>query len=132
MWGILVIMLLCYSVWDTRQKSIPILWVAAGLAIALVTGGISGVRGMLPGLVFVLLAFAMRGKMGIADGLILAVIGGMTGIQYAVAILTAALVMSFFYSCVLLVFFKKGRSYCFPFVPFYLCATVLIYCVMIM
>ena len=131
MWGILVIMLLCYSVWDTRQKSIPILWVAAGLAIALVRGGISGVWGMLPGLVFVLLAFAMKGKMGTADGLILAVIGGMTGVQYAVVILTAALVMSFFYSCVLLVFCKKGRNYCFPFVPFYLCGTVFIYCVVV-
>lgn len=131
MWGILMLLLLCYSVCDIRKKSIPILWVAAGLAVALVVGGIGGIPGMLPGLVLLLLAFAMKGKMGTADGLILAVIGGMTGLPYAVAILTAALVMSFFYSCVLLVFCKKGRSYSFPFVPFYLCATVFVYCVMV-
>ena len=132
MWGILLILLLCYSVWDIRKKSIPILWVVAGLAVALVLGGIENIPGMLPGLVFVLIAFAMKGKMGTADGLILAVIGGMTGITYAIAILTAALVMSFFYSCILIFFCKKGQSYCFPFVPFYLCATMFVYCVMVM
>ena len=132
MWGILLILLLCYSVWDIRKKSIPILWVVAGLAVALVLGGIENIPGMLPGLVFVLIAFAMKGKMGTADGLILAVIGGMTGITYAIAILTAALVMSFFYSCILIFFCKNGQSYCFPFVPFYLCATMFVYCVMVM
>ena len=131
MWGILMLMLLCYSVWDIRKKSIPLLWVTAGLAVALMMGGIKGVLGMLPGMVLLLLAFVMKGKMGTADGLILAVIGGMTGIRYAVAILMAALVISFFYSSVLLIFCKKGRSYSFPFVPFYLCATVFVYCVMI-
>ena len=131
MWGILMLMLLCYSVWDIRKKSIPLLWVTAGLAVALMMGGIKGVLGMLPGMVLLLLAFVMKGKMGTADGLILAVIGGMTGIRYAVAILMAALIISFFYSSVLLIFCKKGRSYCFPFVPFYLCATVFVYCVMI-
>lgn len=131
MWGILMLMLLCYSVWDIRKKSIPLLGVAAGLAVALMVRGISGVLGMLPGMVLLLLAFVMKGKMGTADGLILAVIGGMTEIQYAVAILMVALIMSFFYSGVLLIFCKKGRSYGFPFVPFYLCATVFVYCVMI-
>ena len=132
MWGILMIMLLCYSVWDIRKKAIPILWVAAGLSVAVVVGGIESLPGMLPGLMLLLLAFLVKGKMGTADGLILAVIGGMTGITYAVVILTAALVMSFFYSCVLIFFCKRGRSYRFPFVPFYLCATVFVYCVMIM
>ena len=131
MWGLLIFMLLCYSIYDIRKKSIPLLWVAAGLAVALMMGGIKGVFGMLPGMVLLLLAFIMKGKIGTADGLILAVIGGMTGIRYAVAILMAALIISFFYSGVLLVFCKKERSYCFPFVPFYLCATVFVYCVMI-
>jgi len=131
MWGILIILLLCYSVWDIRKKSIPLLWVAAGLAVALVVEGIESIPGMLPGLMLLLLAFSMKGKMGTADGLILAVIGGITGISYAVAILTVALIMSFFYSCVLIFFCKKGRSYSFPFVPFYFCATVFIYCVIV-
>ncbi len=147
MWGVLVVMLVGYSILDIRKKSLPVLWVAAGLAIALAVGTghrmltedirlsvgvLRGMWGMLPGMAFVLLALVLKESIGVGDGWILAVIGGMVGFRYATAILMAALFMSFFYSCALLVFYKKAKNHRFPFVPFYLCGTVLVFLTMAM
>ena len=147
MWGILMIMLAIYSLWDIRAKSLPMLWVAAGLILA-VLSGVGGrmqagdaslwesvlfsIQGMLPGGVFILLAIVMKGKLGAGDGMILAIIGGMTGISYAVAVMTIALMLAFVYSCILLAVCKKGKNHCFPFVPFCFGGTVLVYITMVM
>ena len=147
MWGILMIMLTIYSLWDIRKKSLPAIWIAIGLILAILTSVICrvqagevflgksvwfSIQGMLPGGAFVLLAIVMKGKLGTGDGMILAVIGGMVGIKYAVVIIMVALLLAFVYSCILLVVCKKGKNHCFPFVPFCFGGTVVVYMTMVM
>ena len=137
-----MLILAVYSYRDIREKTIPARWLAAGMAVAAVLGigralhqadgylwsSILGcLCGMLPGILLILLAMILKGRVGWGDGLVLAVIGMMTGVEYALAILLAALVMSFVYSCFLLVVCRKEKNYCFPFVPFYLLGTAAVY-----
>jgi len=146
MWGILIVMLAGYSMWDIRKRSLPVLWVAAGLVIAsgvgigyrmlienidITSSILRGMWGILPGMSLVLLAIVLKEKVGVGDGLILSVIGGMIGFRYTIAILMTALFLSFFYSCALLVFWKKEKNYRFPFVPFYLCGTLLVFFIVV-
>ena len=137
-----MLILMVYSYRDIREKAIPVRWLAAGLGTAAILGIVSGMQetdadlwagiyrclcGMLPGILLTLLALIQKGRLGSGDGVVLTVIGGMTGVEYALAILLAAMIMSFVYSCFLLMVCKKGKTYCFPFIPFYLLGTATVY-----
>ena len=142
MWIILLFLLAVYSYRDIREKKIPVPWLIMGLAAAAVLGLCSRIRkedmdlwrgtsdcllGTLPGILFTLLSFILKGKVGAGDGMVLTVIGALTDIKYGVAILAVSLLMSFVYSGILLVASKKGKDYCFPFIPFYLLGTIVVY-----
>jgi len=83
--------------------------------------------GMLPGIVMTLTAFLLQGKMGSGDGAVLILICNLVGWKNGVFILTMAAVCSLFYSLLLLLIWKKSKQYCFPFVPFYFLAGIIVW-----
>lgn len=138
MWVVLWMILALFSYWDMKDKQLPGIWLftaiaaSAGLAAINNASGKEGINiwqiftGMLPGIFLTTLAFAMKGKLGSGDGLVLIIIGNMVGMKRCLLIFLAAVLLSFVYSCLLLGFFRKSREYSFPFVPFYFLGAVLI------
>lgn len=132
-----------YSWQDIREQKITMIRLAAGFVIAFGMGivfremeepqelgvwnNISlGMKGMLPGVFLFLLAFAMKDCMGLGDGLVLSIVGALIGFERAVCLISLALFFSFIYSCILIICKKRKKS--FPFVPFYIPATFLLWC----
>ena len=138
MWIILWMILALFCYWDMKDKQLPgiclfaAIAASAGFAVINNVSGEDGTNiwqifsGMLPGIFLTILAFAMKGKLGSGDGLVLVIIGNLVGMKNCLQIFLAAVMLSFVYSCVLLGFFKKSRAYSFPFVPFYFLGAVLI------
>lgn len=135
MWIVLLLILAVFSYMDIKAKALPVGAVGAVLLFSMATAGrriLAGgslgmvLAGLLPGVLLTAMAFAMKGKLGYGDGLVLMIIGNLTGIQYCLLILFFALMLSFFFSCGLLVICQKRGKDCFPFVPFYFCGTVLV------
>lgn len=138
MWVILWIILAFFGYWDMKDKQLPGIWlltaiaVSAGLAVIHNASGKNSINiwqifsGMLPGIFLTTVAFAMKGKLGSGDGLVLIIVGNLVGVKNCLLIFLTAVMLSFVYSCVLLGFFRKSREYSFPFVPFYFAGAVLI------
>lgn len=139
---ILLIMLSWYSYMDIREKRLPVVWVWTGIAISAVLGVFANVGfgdktlgegvavlllGMVPGGLLVLLASALKGRIGCGDGLVLIIITNLVGVQAGIVIWFTAMGLSFLYSCILLIICRKKKNYCFPFVPFYLIGTLILY-----
>ncbi len=139
---LLMLMLTLYSYHDIRRKKLPNSCLISGLCVTLIVGTVYRVGsegqgvgeglfqviiGMMPGMLLTILSYLLKEKIGNGDGVVLSLIGGLTGIKEAVEILMAAIALSFIYSCILLIFFGKRKDYCFPFVPFYLVGVVMIY-----
>lgn len=121
--------LILFSYWDIRSRRMSTGWVFGGVffsALYALFGGQKILWGMVPGAVLCLLAWAAKGSIGCGDGLVLMIIGNLTDVRMSLLILSVAVMMSFGYSIVLLVFRKKRRKDVFPFIPFYLSAMVLI------
>ncbi len=135
MWIILLIVLALFSYTDMKAKQLPGSWLGAGMLFSTVASVVNAQQdgklwavfaGMLPGILMTLLAFAMKGKLGCGDGMVLIIIGNMTGAKWCLLIMLLAVFLSFLFSCLLLTAFRKHRDYCFPFVPFYFCSVVFI------
>ena len=132
MWIILLALLLIFSFWDMREKQLPVRLLVGGILFSVAVTMLIGrnvvqtvIISMLPGVLLVLFALATRGKIGSGDGLVLMLIGNMVGVKWCLMILVLAVMLSFCFSCLLLTVFKKSRTYCFPFVPFYFCGAVI-------
>lgn len=128
MWIILWIMLGYYSWQDIRKKELTVKSLVAGLVVSCMVAAIRGwqagsirvgTEGLLPGAALLALAMLSGGRLGIGDGIVLLIIGNMAGLEKSVLILLAAVMGAFAFSCILLIFFRKGKNDCFPFVPFY-------------
>ncbi len=134
-WILLLVVLGVFSYWDIREKQLPTIWLLAGIFLSLVLAVSEGWRTadtdlgslalnllqrMLPGTLLTLIALALKGRIGCGDGLVLVIIGNLTGSRYSLTIWLIAVGASFVFSCFLLIGFKKNRDYCFPFIPFYL------------
>ena len=135
MWILLLLILAVFSYMDIKSKTLPTGAVGAILLLSIavaarrtLAGGDIGMvlAAMLPGLLLTTMAFAMKEKLGYGDGLVLIIIGNLTGIRYCLLILLYALMLSFVFSCGLLMIFRKRGKDCFPFVPFYFCGTVFV------
>ena len=139
MWIVLLLLLAVFSFMDIRKKALPLWALLTGIAVsALVAvvrnwtgagvwaGFLNVAIGMLPGMIMTLLAVVLREKLGNGDGLVLIVIGNLMGLKVCLLIWTAALMLSFLFSLFLLVFLRKDKNHCFPFVPFYLGGAVLV------
>ncbi len=142
MWAVLLMLLALYSFRDITRKKLPVLWLMAGILAAMVLGTLGRMQesgkglwnslmqvllAMVPGMVLMALAFLLKEKMGSGDGMVLSVIGGLTDIKCAVAILMTALIIAFVYSGILIIICKKEKTYCFPFVPFYFLGSIILY-----
>lgn len=115
------------SVMDINKKSVPI-WLlgigAVNTAVTLLTEGLSGdidgwllCRSMFPGAVFLAIA-AATGKAGYGDGIVLIMLGLMSGFKVCLLALTAGLFLIAIFSGALLALRKVKRNSRIPFLPF--------------
>lgn len=127
------ILLLLGSVWDVRRKKIPVLLLAVGGAVGVMTG-IAGIWsgqaqnaawifGCLPGAGMVLLAFATREKIGYGDGILLIILGMLEGWNVMTDLLSALFLAAVF-GIVLLALRRANAQTRIPFVPFLLAAHI--------
>lgn len=128
MWkiGLLLLYLLILSRYDYREKQVPVvlLYVGIGAAVLLLvweifSGQIVWTRllGILPGILLLLTAVLTR-QVGLADGIVLSIVGVVLGYQ-AVMLLFCISLMLFCVVTILLLFFRKvnGRAVL-PYLPF--------------
>lgn len=119
--------LLPMSVMDVKSRRVPawMLWIGAVAAVGtllyeMISKGMTGwqvCRGLLPGLVMLAVAFA-TGKAGMADGIIILLLGIFAGYEVCVAASLGGLFLLAFFSGILLVLRKVKRDTRIPFVPF--------------
>ena len=119
--------LLTVSIFDIREKTIPIWYLAAGgllMGAGMVYGIIAGeitwhqpLLGMAPGVLLLLVARGTE-KMGYGDGLVLMMIGGMVGYRGSFVILCLGSFLAAIVCVVLLAIRKVKRHSRIPYVPF--------------
>lgn len=119
--------LLVLSVMDIKKKSVP-LWLlcvgAVNTAVILLNEGLSGgidgwllCRSLFPGAVFLVTA-AATGKAGYGDGIVLLMLGLMSGAKVCLLALTVGLFLIAVFSGALLALRKVKRNSRIPFLPF--------------
>lgn len=126
--GIAFIFLCICAFFDIRKKEIPLGLMISGMAASvgfclwrIGEGGISVVQAgisLLPGLFFLLVGRCTKEKVGYGDGLMLTVIGLITGGYQCFAVLCSALVFSAVFGLVLLILHKAEKDSRVAFVPF--------------
>lgn len=129
MWkeSLVFVWLLALSVWDIREKRVPVwlLWIGGMVATGSLLcrqlqGGMDWLRAgraLMPGILLLLLALG-TGKAGSADGVILMVLGILEGFESCLTICFGSLALSAVISGVLLAIKKVRRSTKIPFIPF--------------
>lgn len=131
---------ICYlsilSIYDIRTRQIPLVWlVIGGLAalsnlISMCLGGFSLDmvveiwKSCMPGLLM-LVSARFSGKVGIGDGCVLLVAGGIWGSVKVMAVFAGSLMLVAVTAAVLLVFCKVGKNDKLPFVPFLAISAIL-------
>lgn len=135
-----VIILTVGSIWDIRSKKLP----AGLLVLSILTGGILiamnrdinwrqdwrlYVIGILIGILLLLAGRFCGGCIGMADGIVTAVIGGMIGYHDTLLLLMNGILAAAVFSILLIVIKKAGRKTTIPFIPFMLLGyiTILIF-----
>ncbi|MFV0342077.1 MAG: prepilin peptidase [Anaerocolumna sp.] len=126
-WYLLVMgfwLLLC-SIQDLKRKEIHIVLILAGVVIGIILSlfyvdiTIQGrVLGFLLGVLLLGLFLLTKGQIGIADGIIMGIIGTTLGFYNGSSILLTALFVSAVLSLILIVFRKVKRKTTIPFIPF--------------
>lgn len=119
--------LLPMSIMDTKAKRVPVwmLWIGAVAALGvLLYEGISGelngwqaYRALMPGVILLAVA-AVTKKAGLADGIILMLLGISMGYEGCVAVSLGSLVMIALFSGILLALHRVKKDTRIPFVPF--------------
>jgi len=116
------------SIQDMKRHKIrvayPLLWGIAGFCLNLKEMGAACLAGSVPGICLMLFSFATGGGIGLGDGLLLAVVGLLTGLEESLWVLLGALLLSSALSLGMLVQGKWNRKHTVPFVPFLLAAYV--------
>lgn len=125
------------SIMDTRSKRVPVwmLWIgAAAAAVVLlyegINGGVNGwqeCRALLPGVILLVIAYA-TGKAGVADGVILMLMGVFMGYEGCVAASLGGLFLIALFSGVLLILRRVRRDTRIPFVPFLTMGWLIVVC----
>lgn len=126
--------LIAMSIFDLFEKRVPVWLLAAGgipaIATAMYTymkgtGSLSQILfGMLPGVLLLAVA-AMTKKAGWADGIVLLIMGLLTGLWECMACFMVSLLAMSAVSLPLLVLRKVGKNATLPYIPF-LCAGYLL------
>ena len=123
----LILTLVC-AVYDVRKKRIPILPIVFGILFAAIVrirhiwageaAFLEIILSILPGIFILTVGFCSKEKVGYGDGILLVMIGLMTGFLFCLGVLCISLAGSCIYALFLLVFQKAEREAAFPFVPF--------------
>lgn len=129
MWktGMIFMFLLVLSIWDLRERRVPLILLVAGsiwlggvLGYELFTGRISWLYlllGSLAGVFFLLLAW-ISGKAGYADGIVLLWLGAAEGYRKVLLILVSSLLLVCLSAITLLMFGKVKKHTRIPYIPF--------------
>lgn len=115
------------SIMDIKSKRVPVwmLWIGTAVAagVLLYEGINSGpniwsiCRALMPGMILLVIAF-VTGKAGMADGVILMLLGALTGYGDCMAAALGGLLLTALLSGILLALRKVSRNTKIPFVPF--------------
>ena len=136
MWklALTVLWLIAMSIFDLFEKRVPVWLLAAGGIPAIVSamyaymkgaGSISQILfGMLPGVLLLVVAAVTR-KAGWADGIVLLIMGLLTGLWECIACFMVSLIVMSAVALPLLALRKVGKNATLPYIPF-LCAGYLI------
>ncbi|MDE7325839.1 MAG: hypothetical protein K2N63_06140 [Lachnospiraceae bacterium] len=122
--GIVLVLLVGFGIVDIRKKSlsVPVLVLVLGAAVLfrlLWDGGIvAGGAGLLSGFLICAVGKISRGQIGMGDGFLLAVTGMLLGFWKNMELFLTGLFFCAVFSAGILIFFRKGRGYQVPFVPF--------------
>ena len=139
MWktGFLFFYLLCLSVFDGKEKRVPMILLIIGTAAACAVGIYGALRGrrgleclleLIPGLCLLIVAWATK-KAGYADGIVLAVVGAFEGFRGCMLIFSISLITLSVCCAVLLLLKRVQRNSILPYIPF-LCTGYLLWKVM--
>lgn len=74
--------------------------------------------GIIPGVIFIITSVVTKGQIGMADAVLLVIIGLVKGLSGCIVILSAALVLVAVFSGILLVLGRANRKTSVPFIPF--------------
>lgn len=123
------------SIYDLKEKRIPVILLAFGILAAAATGIYEALWGsrqwasliaaMIPGVFWLFMAWSSQ-KAGIADGIVLLVLGLALGERDCSMIFTVSLLLFALSAMILLAMRKVRRNSCLPYIPF-LCAGFLIW-----
>lgn len=123
--GLTIVWLLWMTVWDLKEKKIPGYCIIVGLLPVVIIccacwpGQIlAAVLGFALGACFLLLSVLTKGQIGKADGVILMLVGIMSGIYDLIEILCVCFVYLFIIAAILLILKKKTKKQTLPFLPF--------------
>ncbi len=132
-----VMMLTVGSIWDIRWKRIPagmlVLNVLLGMILIVANREIDWRQdwylyavGILIGIILLLTGRFCGGCIGAADGIMIAIIGGMIGYQKILLLLMNAVLAAAVFSILLIAIKKAGRKTAIPFLPFMLLGYIII------
>lgn len=127
----MIFWLLAASIMDIRSRRISIRMLAAGGVLSVLTvicqcsGYWAVLKGMLPGILLLLTAFATR-KAGYGDGVALLCLGAAAGGEKAFLLFGLSLFLLSFVSLLLLALRKVRRNTQIPFLPFLTAAWLLL------
>lgn len=132
-----ILMLAVGSIWDIRDRQIPvkllIIDIIAGAILMIINRKINWpdewylyMVGILIGIVILLAGYFSNGCIGMADGIMLAVIGGILGYQEMLFLLMNAVMAAAVCSIILIVLRKGNRKTAIPFFPFMLLGYLLV------
>ncbi len=121
----MIVMLLHMSVEDIRKRTVPVIpmmiWGMAGVLLHLYNGRISYVSmlgGLIPGIVVYVLSILTHEKIGKGDAILLVITGIYMGFWGNIFMLWIGMIMAAVGGVISMTFFKKGKNYELPFVPF--------------
>ena len=131
------------SLFDLKSRKVPVKLLAVGMAAGIFflcsrvwsstgTDNFIQIVGesvgcFVPGLLLLLLTFITEKKVGIGDGIMLLLIGGMEGAGVVWAVFCLALFVQSLAAAVLLICKKANRKTALPFIPFMLIGRLLLF-----
>ncbi len=124
-WGMLLVTgwLLVAGIMDVKSRRVPIWMLVSGgvLAVCIAFGRHNGfqeaLKGLLPGAMLLLVAFATK-KAGYGDGMVLGCLGMVLGGGKSLLLFGLSLFLTSLYALALLALRKAGRNTGLPFLPF--------------
>ena len=115
------------SIMDIRSKTIPLKWLLCGTIFipAYFLTGEAGelktkVLGTIPGAVLMLISVASRGQIGMADAVLIMIMGACIGIGRVISVISISFMAIAAVSMVMLIAGKLNRKSTLPYIPFVL------------